>query len=192
VTPFSEAMAAFTELSQVTPTSPWVGTEPAEHWYALQTRLQREKVVEQRLIERGVQTFLPMVTEVRRWSDRRKRIQLPLFNSYLFVKLAPTKVDRVRVLSVDGVFNFVGPRGEGTPIPDAQIETVRSLVDGQLPWSSHPFLNIGQRVRIRNGALQGIEGILVSRSGENSLVISVDAIQRSMAVRIEGYDVEAV
>jgi transcription antitermination factor NusG len=61
-----------------------------------------------------------------------------------------------------------------------------------LPWSSHPFLNIGQRVRIRSGALQGVEGILVSRSGENSLVISVEAIQRSMAVRIEGYDVEAV
>jgi transcription antitermination factor NusG len=143
-------------------------------------------------MERGVQTFLPMVTEVRRWSDRRKKIQIPLFSSYLFVKLAPSKVERVRVLSVDGVFNFVGPRREGTPIPDSQIEAVRALVDGQLPWSSHPFLNIGQRVRIRSGALQGVEGILVSRSGENSLVISVEAIQRSMAVRIEGYDVEAV
>jgi transcription antitermination factor NusG len=185
-------MAAFTELSQMPQTSPWVGAEPAERWYALQTRLQREKVVEQRLMERGVQTFLPMVTEVRRWSDRRKKIQLPLFSSYLFVKLAPSKVERVRVLSVDGVFNFVGPRREGTPIPDSQIEAVRALVDGQLPWSSHPFLNIGQRVRIRSGALQGVEGILVSRSGENSLVISVEAIQRSMAVRIEGYDVEAV
>jgi transcription antitermination factor NusG len=185
-------MAAFTELSQVPQTSPWVGAEPAEHWYALQTRLQREKVVEQRLMERGVQTFLPMVTEVRRWSDRRKKIQIPLFSSYLFVKLAPSKVERVRVLSVDGVFNFVGPHREGTPIPDSQIEAVRALVDGQLPWSSHPFLNIGQRVRIRSGALQGVEGILVSRSGENSLVISVEAIQRSMAVRIEGYDVEAV
>jgi transcription antitermination factor NusG len=185
-------MAAHTESLQLPLTSPWVGPESADRWYALQTRVQREKVVEQRLLERGVPTFLPMVTEVRRWSDRQKRIQLPLFSSYLFVKLAPSKVERVRVLSVDGVFNFVGPRGEGTPIPDAQIEAVRALVDGQLPWSSHPFLNIGQRVRIRSGALQGVEGILVSRSGENTLVISVEAIQRSMAVRIEGYDVEAV
>ena len=95
------------------------------------------------------------------------------------------------MLCVDGVFAFVGPRGEGTPIPDAQIDAVRTLVEGPLPWSSHPFLKIGQRVRIRNGALEGIEGILVSRSGESTLVISVDAIQRSMAVRIEGYDVEA-
>jgi transcription antitermination factor NusG len=95
------------------------------------------------------------------------------------------------VLCVDGVFSFVGTRGEGIPIPDAQIEAVRALVDGQLPWSNHPFLKVGQRVRIRSGALAGVEGILVSRSGESSLVISVDAIQRSMAVRVEGYDVEA-
>ena len=185
-------MAAFTELSPVPQTAPWVGAEPSERWYALHTRLQRENVVEQRLQERGIPTFLPKVTEVRNWSDRKKRIELPLFSGYLFVKLAPSKVERVRVLNVDGVFSFVGPRGEGTPIPEAQIEAVRALVDGRLPWSSHPFLNIGQRVRIRSGALQGVEGILVSRSGESTLVISVEAIQRSMAVRIEGYDVEAV
>ena len=185
-------MAAHTESLQLPQTSPWVEAEPVERWYALQTRFQREKVVEQRLMERGVQTFLPTITEVRRWSDRKKKIQLPLFSSYLFVKLAPSKVERVRVLSVDGVFNFVGPRGEGTPIPDAQIEAVRTLVDGQLAWSSHPFLNIGQRVRICSGALQGVEGILVARSGESTLVISVEVIQRSMSVRIEGYDVEAI
>ena len=185
-------MASCTESLQFPQATQWVGTDQAEHWYALQTRVHRERVVEQRLQERGMATFLPMVTEVHRWSDRKKTVQLPLFNSYLFVKLAPSKVDRLRVLCVDGVFSFVGPRGEGTPIPDAQIEAVRALVEGRLPWSSHPFLKVGQRVRIKSGALQGVEGILVSRSGENSLVISVDAIQRSMAVRIEGYEVEAV
>jgi transcription antitermination factor NusG len=184
-------MASYTEPLQFQQTPVSIGADQAEYWYALQTRVHRERVVEQRLQERGVATFLPMVTEVHRWSDRKKTVQLPLFNSYLFVKLAPSKVDRLRVLCVDGVFSFVGPKGEGTPIPDAQIEAVRALMEGRLPWSSHPFLEIGQRVRVRSGALQGIEGILVSRSGESSLVISVDAIQRSMAVRIEGYDVEA-
>jgi transcription antitermination factor NusG len=162
-----------------------------ECWFALQTRVNRERVVEQRLQERGVATFLPLVSEVRKWSDRKKIIQLPLFRNYLFAKLVPSKLDRLRILCVDGVFGFVGPRGEGTPIPDSQIEAVRALVDGQLPWISHPFLKIGQRVRIKSGALNGVEGILVARSGESTLVISVDAIQRSMAVRIEGYDVEA-
>jgi transcription antitermination factor NusG len=93
---------------------------------------------------------------------------------------------------VDGVFGLVGGRGEGAPIPDEQIAAVRSLVGGQLPWSVHPFLKLGQRVRIRSGALDGMEGILVSRNGDRSLVISVDAIQRSLAVRVEGYEVEAV
>ena len=185
-------MAACTESLHFPQALPWIATEENEHWYALQTRVHRERVVEQRLQERGLPTFLPTVTEVRRWSDRKKKIEFPLFASYLFVKLPLPKVDRLRVLCVEGVFQFVGTRGEATPIPDEQIEAVRALVSGELKWSSHPFLKIGQRVRIRSGALAGIEGILLSRSGESTLVISVDAIQRSMAVRIDGYDVEAL
>jgi transcription antitermination factor NusG len=110
----------------------------------------------------------------------------------VFAKLLPTNEDRLRALRVDGVFSLLGVRGAGTPIPDEQIEAVRTLVEGPLPWSSHPFLKIGQRVRIRSGALDGVEGILISRSGESTLVVSIDAIQRSLAVRIEGYDVEPV
>ena len=98
----------------------------------------------------------------------------------------------MRVLRVEGVFGLVGARGEGTPIPNEQIDAVRSVVNGQLPWSSHTILKIGQRVRIRSGALDGLEGILVSRNGDSTLVISVDAIQRSLAVRVEGYAVEPV
>jgi transcription antitermination factor NusG len=169
----------------------FLNTDQAEHWYALQTRARHERMVEQRLQERGVTTFLPMVTEVHRWSDRKKKVQLPLFGCYLFAKFGPTKVDRLRVLRVDGIFNLVGSRGEGMPIPDSQIEAVRALVEAEIPWSSHPFLKIGQRVRIRSGALDGVEGILVSRNGDSTLVISIDAIQRSLAVRVEGYRVEA-
>jgi len=91
---------------------------------------------------------------------------------------------------VDGVFCLVGAAGEGTPIPDAQIDAVRNLVDTGLPCVSHPFLKIGQRVRIRSGALDGMEGILLSRNGDQTLVISIEAIQRSLAVRVEGYEVE--
>ena len=184
-------MAACSEPLQFRPTASLPGLDPVEHWYALHARVRHEKMVEQRLQERGVPTFLPLVTEVHRWSDRKKTIQIPLFGGYLFVKLAPSKVDRLKLLRVDGVFGFVGSRGEGTPIPDEQIDAVRTLVEGTLPWCSHPFLRIGQRVRIRNGALEGLEGILVSRSGTHTLVISVNAIQRSLAVRVEGYQVEA-
>lgn len=162
------------------------------NWYALHTRARHEKMVAQRLADWGVDTFLPMVTEVRRWSDRKKLVQLPLFGCYMFARFAPNRAERLRVLQIDGVLRLVGERGEGSPIPDAQVDAVRILVESALPCSSHPFLKIGQRVRIRSGALDGLEGILVSRNGDNTLVISVDALQRSLSVRVEGYAVEAV
>jgi transcription antitermination factor NusG len=161
------------------------------NWYALLTRARHEKVVAQRLLEAGIPTFLPLVTEVRRWSDRRKAVEFPLFSCYVFAKLVPTIQGRLRALRIQGVSNLVGNRGEGTAIPSEQIDAVRTLLEEHLPWCSHPFLKIGQRVRIKSGALQGVEGVLVSRSGESSIVVSIDAIQRSLAIRIEGYDVEA-
>jgi transcription antitermination factor NusG len=168
--------------------------EPAqrEHWYALQTRPRHEKSVIQRLSERGVTTFLPLITEVHRWSDRKKLIELPLFGCYVFAKFVPQGAERLQVLRVEGVLGLVGARGEGSAIPEAEIDAVRALLDGPVPWSAHPFLEIGQRVRIRSGALDGVEGILVGRNGDRTLVISVNAIQRSLSVRVEGYAVEAV
>jgi transcription termination/antitermination protein NusG len=171
--------------------APLVATE-SETWYGLQTRARHEKIVVERLKERGVTTFLPLVTEVHRWSDRQKTVEMPLFGCYVFARCLPNRSERLRLLRVEGVFGLVGGRGEGTPIPDEQIEAVRALVEGEVPWSAHPFLKIGQRVRIRSGALNGMEGILVSRNGDRSLVISVEAIQRSLAVRVEGYAVEPV
>jgi transcription antitermination factor NusG len=163
-----------------------------ENWYAVMTRARHEKIIAHRLQEQGISTFLPLVTEVHRWSDRKKKVELPLFSCYLFTRLAPTNEARLRVLWVDGVFQLVGVRGEGTPIPDEQIEALRTLVERRLPLCSYPFLRIGQRVRIRSGSLNGLEGILVGRNGDQTLVVSIEAIQRSLAVRIEGYDVEPV
>jgi transcription antitermination factor NusG len=172
-------------------TLPLVGSG-LENWYAMHTRARHERVVTQRLQDQGVTTFLPLITEVHRWSDRQKSVELPLFGCYVFVKLPPTGEDRLRVLQVDGVFRFVGTRGIGTPIAESQIDAVRTLIGQQIPWSAHPFLQIGQRVRVRGGALDGVEGILVSRDQDNTLVVSIDAIQRSLSVRIQGYDVEPV
>jgi transcription antitermination factor NusG len=170
-----------------------INGEKAENWYAVMTRARHEKAVAHRLCDRGVTTFLPTVTEVHRWNDRRKTVKLPLFSCYLFVKLMPNNEDRQRVLQIDSVLGLVGDaHGLGTPIPDEQIDAVRILVKEQLPWYSHPFLKIGQRVRVCGGALDGLEGILQSRKGDRKLIISVDAMQRSLAVQIEGYDVEPV
>lgn len=166
---------------------------PAEklNWYAVQTRARHEKLVAYRFQESGIETFLPLVEEVHRWSDRKKIVQLPLFSCYVFAKIMPENADRIRLLRVDGVLSLVGTRGVGTPIPDEQIDSVRVLISGPTPWEPHPFLKVGQRIRIRSGALDGMEGILVSRNGDKSLVVSIDAIQRSLAVQLQGYELEA-
>ena len=170
---------------------PSVGAEQI-NWYAVQTRARHEKRVAERFREQGLPIFLPLVSEVRRWSDRKKMVEFPLFGCYVFVKVAASREERLRVCCVDGVLRIVGGKGEGSPIPDEQIEAVRTITSQQLAWSAHPFLKIGQRVRIKSGALNGVEGILVGRDGDRTLVVSVDAIQRSLSVRIEGYDVESV
>ena len=181
-----------TPTSSVAPLVDYDAALTTPHWYAVQTRARHEKVVAHRLQERGVATYLPLITEVHRWSDRKKTVELPLFSCYMFARLMPTNEDRLRVLTLDGVLQLVGSGRQGIPIPDEQINAVRALVEGQFPVSAYPFLKIGQRVRIRSGALTGVEGILVSRNGDRTLVVSVEAIQRSLAVRIEGYDVEPV
>jgi transcription antitermination factor NusG len=164
--------------------------EPA-NWYAVQTRARNEKVISERLQEQGLTTFLPLVTEIRRWSDRKKKVELPLFSCYVFVKLVPSNNDeRMRVYRTNGVFRIVSMRGEAIPIPEEQIDALRTVVTQQVPWSPHPFLKIGQRVRIRGGSLEGVEGVLLSQNEGRTLIISVDAIQRSLAVRVEGYEVE--
>lgn len=176
--------------TQLCPEPVPLGLSQPAHWYAVQTRARHEKRVVQRLQEQGLTTFLPVVNEVHRWSDRKKTVELPLFGCYVFVRVAEMREDRLRVCNVEGVFRIVGGKGEGVPIPDEQIEAVRSITTQQLAWSEHPFLKIGQRIRIRSGALAGVEGILTARNGDRTLVVSVDAIQRSLAVRIEGYDVD--
>jgi len=171
--------------------SQWSSAEQAR-WYALHTRARHEKTVERRLREQGMETFLPVAHEVHRWSDRKKKVEVPLFNCYVFVRCTLSAEDRTRVYQVDSVHGFVGVRGAGMPIPDEQIESIRAVLAQSAPWRSHPFLKVGQRVRVRGGALDGVEGVFLSENGDHSLIISVEAIQRSMAVRIDGYDIEPV
>jgi transcription termination/antitermination protein NusG len=166
------------------------GVEP--EWYAVHTRSQHEKSVVSYLQGEGITTFLPLVTEVHRWSDRRKLVELPLFSCYAFVRISLVPELWYKVMKTSGVLGFVGARREGIPIPESQIESIRTIVGSSAPYTVCPFLKVGQRVRIRGGALDGIEGILSARNGDRKLVISVEPIQRSLAVRIGDYQVEPI
>jgi transcriptional antiterminator NusG len=155
--------------------------QEGRRWYALHTRARHEKAVESRLRDQGMQTFVPTVTEVHRWSDRKKKVEVPLFSCYVFIRSSLSAEDRTH-----------GSRGTSLPIPDEQIESIQKVLTQTAPWRSYPFLKAGQRIRVRGGALDGVEGVFVSENGDHSLIISVDAIQRSMAVRIDGYHVEPI
>jgi transcription antitermination factor NusG len=161
-------------------------------WYAVQTRSRHEKIVDHQLQSQGITTFLPLVTQTHRWSDRKKVVQLPLFPGYTFVKVVPSDEQFFRVCRVYGVSTFVGVRGHGTPIPDKQIADIRALLANNTGCSVCPFLKVGQKVRIRGGCLDGVEGFLVARNGDRNLLISVEPMQRSLAISIHGYDVEAI
>ncbi len=170
--------------------SPWIPQEELR-WYALHTRARHEKAVERRLSEQGMETFVPTTIQVHRWSDRKKKVEVPVFSCYVFIRCALSAEDRTRVYQIESVHGFVGVRGTSLPIPDKQIENMRKVLT-QSVGRSHPFLKAGQRVRIRGGAIDGVEGVFLSENGDHSLIISIDAIQRSIAVRIDGYDVEPV
>lgn len=162
------------------------------NWYAVRTRSRHEKIVARQLEGQGFATFLPLTTELRQWSDRRKLVELPLFPGYTFLRMAYQPDQRLRVLGTDGIVGFVGVQGHGTPIPDRQIEHIQNLIASKVPFESYPYLKVGQRVRIRSGSLDGTEGILVEQESDRMLVISVELIQRSVSMRLQGYEVEAI
>ena len=172
----------------VKPHGPFSG--PEAQWYAIHTRAQHEKSVVSHLQGQGLATFLPLVSEVHRWSDRRKVVHLPLFTCYAFVQLRLVPESWAKVMGVTGVLRFVGAGGLGVPIPESQIHAVQALLSSDLSYQICPFLQVGQRVRIRGGSLDGVEGLLIARNGDRTLIISVEPIQRSLSVRIDDYKVE--
>lgn len=159
-------------------------------WYAIETRHHCEKKVVDQLSRIGIETFLPQRQEMHHWSDRRKHISIPLFSRYAFVRLDPSRQTRRRVLVTAGVVGLVSSMGQALPVPSQQVEHLRRLLQLKVPCSLHPFLRTGQRVRIRGGCLNGIEGVLTQ--SDKHMVISVDCLQHSLAVQIEGYELELV
>ncbi len=178
--------------------SPDVGNESATarretpQWYAIRTRSRHEKVVSEQLEKQGIEGFLPLISRTRKWSDRVKEVEMPLFSGYSFVRVVLSSVERLKVLQTHGVVGFVGINSIGTAIPDSQIEDIRTLLGSKVPFEEERYLQVGQKVRIRGGALDGVEGILAAHNDDRSLVISVEPIQRSLSVRIKGYEVEPV
>jgi transcription termination/antitermination protein NusG len=158
-----------------------------ECWYAAYTRANHEKRVANELIAREVEHFLPVYRSVRRWRDRRVELELPLFPGYVFVRLALR--DRLRVLQIPSVARLVGFGGSPAALPDAEMKILRAGLSQRLRAEPHPFLTVGRRVRITGGPFAGLEGILKRKKTNLRVVVSLELIQRSVAVDVDAADV---
>jgi transcription antitermination factor NusG len=152
-------------------------------WFALQTRLRYEHFATAHLRNKGYDLFLPVYSSRRRWADRIKEVELPLFPGYVFCKF--DLLNRLPILVTPGVIQVVGNGNNPIPIDDAEIASIQAVVRSELPRQPWPFLQLGQKVRIACGPLCGLEGILQNQKGNHRLVLSVSLLRRSVAVEVD-------
>ncbi len=164
------------------------GEPPA--WFALTVKHQHERSVEGVLSASGVTTFLPLYRSRRQWSDRSKELDAPLFPGYVFGQFEPSQ--RARVLRTPGVSTIVGFGGLPAQVASHEIDGIRAALASKLPIGPWPYPKPGDRVRVESGPLRGVEGILLRESGALRLVLSVEMLQRSLAVEVEAAMVSPV
>lgn len=161
-----------------------------EKWYALATCSRHEKRVARQLEGRNIGSFLPLYRSMRKWADRRKELDLPLFPGYVFVQMQLET--KLRVLQIPGVVRLISFQGRPAEIQAEEIELWRTRLACAQGVEPYPYLQVGRRVRVRRGALEGLEGIISRRKGHCRVVFSIDLIMRSVAVELEENDVEPV
>ncbi len=164
------------------------GSTSSSHWFAIYTASRHEKHVAEQLDDRQFETFLPLYRAVHVWKNRSKvTLDLPLFPCYLFVRSGPER--RGNLLSVPGVLSIVGSKQESWPLPDAEIEALRSGLH-QRNAVPHSFLSVGDRARITNGSFAGMEGVVLRQNNGLRVVLSMSHIMRSFSVEVNECDLE--
>lgn len=163
--------------------TPMAETSNGGSWYALAVKPRHEKVIAKLLSYKGLEDFLPQYRDRRRWSDRIKLVELPLFSGYLFCRFSLE--NRLAVLTTPGVRAIVGFGKTPSLVPDEEIDAVRAMVQSGLPVSPWPFLREGQVVVIEGGPLRGLEGRLARATDAWRVVVNVDLLQRSVAVTMD-------
>jgi transcription antitermination factor NusG len=159
-------------------------------WWVVYTRHQHEKAVAGALAAKGHEVFLPLYASLRKWRDRRKTITLPLFPCYVFVRGGQDR--RLKIVTTPGVHMMLTKGDAPAVVREDEIEAIRRTLEGRMKIEPHPFLKCGQRVRVKHGILEGVEGILVRVRNVFRLVLSVEILNKSVAVEIDASSVEAV
>ena len=156
---------------------------PALSWFALLVMPQHERAVATQLSAHALDVYLPLYRSRRRWSDRVKTIELPLFPRYVFGRF--DFEDRLKVMRIPSVISIVGFGGIPSPISEEEIGVLKRITSQNLPITPWPFVRIGERVRVREGPLAGVEGILVREKTAYRVVVNVDMLDRAVAVELE-------
>ena len=159
-----------------------------QHWYALYTRPRHEKQIWQELTNQQIEAYLPTHKIRRRWSDRYKIVEEPLFKNYLFVR---TDAQHYRqALRPYGAVSFVTVDGEPAIVPDDELAALKILVTSEIPHNPYPYLKAGRKVRLKYGPMEGCEGVLVRRRGLSRLVVTVHLLQRSIEAEVDAAWIE--
>ena len=153
-------------------------------WHALYTKSRWEKKVQRELELQGYTHYLPLVTRLKQWSDRKKKVEEPLIKSYIFVKVS--EKEYYDVLQIDGAMKYITFEGKAAPIPEWQIEAVKKTVNNHLPFElTGEKLQPGEHVKINEGELKGLEGEIINIRGKNRLVIRIESVGYSLIVEME-------
>ena len=153
-------------------------------WYAIYTRSRAEKKVYTELILRNISAFLPMRTTIRQWSDRKKKVQVPLFNSYVFVNII--EKEYIQVLQVDNVVKFVTFEGKAVPIPPQQIEAIKAYIGEGAPEydESQAGLEAGVNIEITRGPMMGLTGVLINLHGKHRVKVEIECVGQSLLIDV--------
>ena len=154
------------------------------NWYALYTRSRHEMFVESNLLKKGIETFTPKTTLKKKWSDRVKHVEVPLFKSYCFARFSLE--DKVKVISQKGVVSVVHIKGKYIPVEDSVINSLKILIENKVKFDPCPYLKVGDKVTIKKGPLKGVEGYIEQKRKKNTvLVVSIDTIASSISCIID-------
>ena len=159
-------------------------------WYAVYTVVRHEKTVNSSLLEKSIDTFLPLREVASRWKDRRKSVRFPLFPGYLFVNIHPQ--ERYTVLNTRGVVKILGAGGNPIPVPVEQVDAVKRILESRLEYEPYYYFVPGKEALVVKGPFQGLRGRILERRSGYRLILSVDIIQRAVAVEVDVRDLELV
>ena len=160
------------------------------HWYAVYTKPRHEKKVNKLLVDKKQEVFLPLITKVRLWKDRKKKVEMPLFNSYLFVNI--DYKNRFDILPTNGVVKIVNFNGDPAVVPDWQIDALRKMLEHPEDIRLENYMQPGELVEVTDGPFRGMRGTVKMIKGETRLIITIEGILQSVSVDIDMHIIKRV